>query len=612
MRKQDIIIIAVLFALLMAWPYIDKQWIAPKVAAPVPGRVQTNAPASEETPPAAAAPVAPAAAESPAAPAAVETPPAGQADPHAAAAPEQVRKAPEGPERLVAVTNSGATFTFSTRHGGVVSAEFRNYRATSEKDSGPVVLNFSNAPAASFADMQGYWSAGDFSVVSADGASLVMEAAGAGGVKLVRKVALNDLNQLAVTDLFTNSAGAACSIPAQAIRLGSMEMLPGEYRMSGMNYLGIDAMAASGGEGVTYWGGQLAKLFKNALKEGAAPLLPRTIAVKKSVPIDWLAVKNKFFVQILAAEGGSEGYFLMAGRDLVRGEEHDPELAPKSAEIKTVSAAAVMSVKTLGPGEVHLQSFKLYIGPKKFSILRTLGLHQEEVMEFGGFWPSLMTPISKFLLTVLNLTHDYIPNYGLAIIILTVLIRIVFWPLMHKSTESMKKMQQLQPLMAELKAKHKDNPRKMQEETMALYRKHKINPVSGCLPMLIQIPVFIALFIVLRSAIELRFAPFLWISDLSSPERLFADILPIPLNILPIFMAVTQAWQQSLMPATDPNQQKMMLYFMPAMMLVMFYMMPSALVLYWSANQCIVIFQQLSQKFFHKDKNAAAPAAGKK
>ena len=131
---------------------------------------------------------------------------------------------------------------------------------------------------------------------------------------------------------------------------------------------------------------------------------------------------------------------------------------------------------------------------------------------------------------------------------------------------------------------------------MALYRKHKINPVSGCLPMLIQIPVFIALFIVLRSAVELRFAPFLWINDLSAPERLFADILPIPLNILPIFMAATQAWQQTLMPATDPNQQKMMLFFMPVMMLVMFYMMPSALVLYWSANQCIMIVQQLIQK----------------
>ena len=141
-----------------------------------------------------------------------------------------------------------------------------------------------------------------------------------------------------------------------------------------------------------------------------------------------------------------------------------------------------------------------------------------------------------------------------------------------------------------------------------LTNKHKVNPVSGCLPMLIQIPVFIALFIVLRSAIELRFAPFLWINDLSAPERLFADILPIPLNILPIFMAATQAWQQILMPAGDPNQQKMMLFFMPVMMMVMFYMMPSALVLYWSANQCIVIVQQLIQK----KRKASVPVPVKK
>jgi YidC/Oxa1 family membrane protein insertase len=233
--------------------------------------------------------------------------------------------------------------------------------------------------------------------------------------------------------------------------------------------------------------------------------------------------------------------------------------------------------------------------------LRTLGLHQEDVMEFG-----MWSPVCKFLLIVLNTTYNLIPNYGVAIILLTILIRIIFWPLTHKSTESMKKMQALQPLMTELKAKHKDNPRKMQEETMALYRKHKVNPVSGCLPMVIQIPVFIALFVVLRSAIEMRFAPFLWVQDLSAPERLFADILPIPLNILPIFMAVTQAWQQVLMPTADPNQQKIMLFFMPVMMLVMFYMMPSALVLYWSANQCIVILQQLIQK---KKTPGPAPAS---
>ena len=148
---------------------------------------------------------------------------------------------------------------------------------------------------------------------------------------------------------------------------------------------------------------------------------------------------------------------------------------------------------------------------------------------------------------------------------------------------------------------------------MALYKQNKVNPVSGCLPMLIQIPVFIALFVVLRSAIELRFADFLWIKDLSEPERLvqFGFTVPIlgwdALNILPIFMAATQAWQQSMTPATDAAQQKMMLFFMPIMMLVMFYTMPSALVLYWSASQCLMIIQQL----FQKKRSAAKADAGK-
>ena len=144
-----------------------------------------------------------------------------------------------------------------------------------------------------------------------------------------------------------------------------------------------------------------------------------------------------------------------------------------------------------------------------------------------------------------------------------------------------------------LRAKYKDNPQRQQQEIMALYKEQKVNPLGGCLPTVVQIPVFIALFVVLRSAIELRFAPFLWIKDLSQPENLLAGVLPVPLNILPIFMAATMAWQQKLTPsAGDPQQQKMMM-FMPLMMLFLFYQFAAGLVLYWSTNQCLMIAQQL-------------------
>jgi len=157
----------------------------------------------------------------------------------------------------------------------------------------------------------------------------------------------------------------------------------------------------------------------------------------------------------------------------------------------------------------------------------------------------------------------------------------------------MKKMQEIQPLMKEIQAKYKDNPQRLQQETFALYKEHKVNPMSSCLPMLIQIPVFIALFNVLRSAVELRYAPFLWISDLSQPEALFASWFPFGgLNILPILMAVTTGLQSAFTPSTgDKKQQQMMMVMMPLMMLFMFYSFPSALSLYWFLSNLFSIGQ---------------------
>ena len=194
---------------------------------------------------------------------------------------------------------------------------------------------------------------------------------------------------------------------------------------------------------------------------------------------------------------------------------------------------------------------------------------------------------------VLNLFNSCIPNYGVAIILLTILVRILFWPLTHKSTIGMRKMQEIQPLLKEIQAKYKGNPQRLQQETWQLYREHKVNPLSSCLPMLVQIPVFFALFVVLRGAVELRYAPFLWIDDLSQPEALLAGTFPFGgLNILPILMAATMALQSALTPsAGDKSQQRMMMVFMPIMMLVMFYNFASALSLYWTLSQVMSIAQ---------------------
>jgi YidC/Oxa1 family membrane protein insertase len=211
-------------------------------------------------------------------------------------------------------------------------------------------------------------------------------------------------------------------------------------------------------------------------------------------------------------------------------------------------------------------------------------------MEFG-----LFRPVCILLLNTLNGFNWVIPSYGLAIILLTGLVRLVFWPVTHKANQSMKEMQKIKPLMDELREKYKGNPQKLNQETMLLYREHKVNPLSGCLPMLIQIPVFFALYTMLRSAVELRLEKFLWIRDLSEPEALFEGMIPLigSLNILPLLMTATMIWQQKLTPSMgDPQQQKMMM-MMSAVMMFMFYGMPSGLLLYWTVSQCLAILQLL-------------------
>jgi YidC/Oxa1 family membrane protein insertase len=263
------------------------------------------------------------------------------------------------------------------------------------------------------------------------------------------------------------------------------------------------------------------------------------------------------------------------------------------AVLSGVAADLRLPERALAPGDTFRQTFSYYVGPKELSSISPLGRHMKEVMDFGTLkW------LCEGLVWGLNGLYAVIPNYGIAIILLTLIVRIVFWPLTHKGTESMKRMQALQPQLKALQEKYRDKPQKLQQETMAMYRENKVNPLGGCLPMLIQIPVFFALFNVLRSAIELRFAGFLWVGDLSAPENLFVGLLPfgLALNILPLVMAATQAWQQHLTPmAGDPAQQKMMM-FMPIIMLMFLYSMPSALVLYWTANQVLMIIQLLWQK----------------
>jgi YidC/Oxa1 family membrane protein insertase len=295
--------------------------------------------------------------------------------------------------------------------------------------------------------------------------------------------------------------------------------------------------------------------------------------------LDWIAFQDRYFISCIIPKVTEEA----ALRVLT--DAKDP----------FIDTQYMQATGVIAPGTAKVFEYSIYMGPKSVSTLKPLGRKLDKAVDFGMF-----DLIAKPCLKLMNMLHDVIPNYGVAIIILTILIKIVLWPLGSKSYKSMSEMKKIQPLMAEIREKYKDDKKKMNEEVMGLYRTYKINPLGGCLPMLVQIPVFFALYRMLYEAIELRHAPFFgWINDLSAPDRLFHFDFAIPfmqaptgIPVLTIIMGATMFIQQKLSPPMgDPTQAKMMM-FMPVIFTFIFINFSSGLVLYWLVNNVISILQQ--------------------
>jgi len=321
--------------------------------------------------------------------------------------------------------------------------------------------------------------------------------------------------------------------------------------------------------------------------EGMALLLGNKL---KEVKVKQL--KDGLFSDQISWVAYEEPYFMIA----LINEKHKKATA-KSAVLPDgeIKISYITPSLNLGQTEETTENFTLYLGPRDLYILKTLNRKLEKAINFGWF-----DIIAKPLLVTLRFFNKYVSNYGVSIILLTILIKILFWPLTHKSYQSMKEMRKLQPMMAKIREKYKGNKQEMNRQLMSLYKTYKINPMGGCLPMIIQIPVFFALFRVLPNSIELRHAPFLlWIKDLSSPDRLFSFPFQIPfmappygIPVLTLIMGASMFIQQKMTPTTgDPAQAKMMM-ILPLVFTVLFINFPSGLVLYWLVNNILSIAQQ--------------------
>ncbi len=245
------------------------------------------------------------------------------------------------------------------------------------------------------------------------------------------------------------------------------------------------------------------------------------------------------------------------------------------------------------PGLAASREYRGFAGPKHPELLARVG--GETIRSIDRGWAPFR-PLTSFFGWLLHQIYAVVPNYGVAIILLTVLVRVVTTPLTMKQMRSMERMRAIQPRLKEIQEKFADDRQKQSEAMMALYRREKVNPLGGCLPMLLQLPVFLGLFYALRSSIDLRQAPFFgWIEDLSAPETLFViPGLEVPIRVLPLIMGGTMVLQQRITPMQmDPAQAKMMMTVMPVVLTVVFYQFPSGLVLYWMVSNVLAIAHQL-------------------
>ena len=324
-------------------------------------------------------------------------------------------------------------------------------------------------------------------------------------------------------------------------------------------------------------------------------------------PVDWVGSSNKFSASLLFASA-SEPF--NAGIDLQR--VYYPTATDPEKKYVVPAIAGIYKNLQIQPNGSKTLAFQYYCGPKEIS--RISKLHEEamKVMHISVFswFEFIARPMLRFLIWLKGLCG----SYGIAIILLTIIVRVIFWPITQKANNSMRKMQKIQPLIKDLREKYKNNPQELNSRMMQLYKDYKVNPLGGCLPILLQIPVFLALYSALDSSVELRHVSFLWATDLTKADLIGPTVnLPLigqfGLHPLVIIMTVLMILQQKLTPTgADPMQQKMMMA-MPVIMLVLFYNLPSGLTLYWTVSQIFSIVQLKYGQYLAKKEEDAADSS---
>jgi len=511
------------------------------------------------------------------------------------------------PAQTLVLTNGRARYTFTSRGGGLQQVELLDYPQTiSARWKGRIAhaktdvatLNARANPMLAVLGDPNLLGDGNFSMTKT-ATGVHMEKTFPTGLRLVKDFQFSSNYLVNASVRLENISDRPLVLPAQEFVVGTAA--PMDADDNNFNTYGgamwFDGTTATDQPLVLFSGG------------GCSRREPKTELRAGAGNVYWAAAHNQFFAMVAMVKTNEPAQQVVARTVPL---PDNSALATNQPAAQGIQTALVYPAQTLTANSAVTRQIVLFAGPKEYRRLVHIGEsmdnHVDQVMNFGtgfaSFW-GVGTFFAKLLLSAMNGLHDLTHlGYGWTIVLITVLIKALFWPLTAASTRSMKRMQALAPELAALKEKYKDDVQKQTAKTWEIYKKNKVNPMSGCLPMVIQMPVFIGFFTMLRSAIELRGASFLWAVDLSKPDTLFMipglTFIPIlstpeglPFNLLPLLMGGAMLWQSHLTPASpgmDPSQQKMMRY-MPLIFLLFLYNYSSGLALYWTINNVLTILQ---------------------
>ncbi len=514
-------------------------------------------------------------------------------------------------EKLESISTDSAEYAFTTVGGGIKRATLLDHFA--EKENRVVLNQFGSIAIGDVAEMAGEGTGKQFNAkVDTAGGTVVFDRIDDRQIQLTKRFTLPKFKDLKGADRlreeywlsldlsFTNRGTQAAELPKYYVHTGSSAPI---HQKDQPLYTGFSYFRDGSSKliGVTWFQGG-GFLFMKGKPRPVYPEQPETLS-----DVRWAGVTNQYFATLctpivdekamMDEQVKQRGNAVWAKRFVVedaawRDAGHS---ADDTGERAGIDGAIGMAGFKLQPGETVTRSFRIYAGPREYRRLRELGNYEAEIMDFGMFGI-----VSRTLLNSMNYLKGVLGNYAFAIILLTLTIKTAMWPLQNKATASMKRMQALQPKMTEMREKYKDDPQAMNVEVMKLYKQHGVNPFGGCLPMLVQIPIFFGFYNMLGKAVELRNAKFLWVPDLSQPDTIF-HILGFPVNVLPLCMAVTMLWSMQLQPKSGDQMQQRMMMFMPLIFIFFCYNFASALALYWTVQNVFSIVQ------LYVTRNQAAP-----